>query len=266
MHILGRTRRRIEKSVYETGINVALYHFERSKVYKKFTKDLENALLSQIKSVANENTIKRLLMFTKADTPLVTEIDGYVANLGNLLDVFAFLIVSGNVGGQTFLDKFDIDSEFDLKNQALLDFFADHENLLIKNVDDTTKEWIANVIQDGKNRGLLPRDIMQLLIDDGKDISEMRAELIVLTESAWAMSITEMETATRYGIKEIIWRTSIDDRVCPICLPLEGVQVQIGNHFTAGIGNPPAHPRCRCFLEEVIPPEWKLPNKLWLGQ
>lgn len=47
------------------------------------------------------------------------------------------------------------------------------------------------------------------------------------------------------------WVTSVDDKVCPICKPLNNVREEPGNtsnwteKFPSG---PPAHPRCRCFL------------------
>lgn len=43
-----------------------------------------------------------------------------------------------------------------------------------------------------------------------------------------------------------IWRTQKDERVCPICSPLDGTNQRVwGERFPAG---PPSHPNCRCFL------------------
>lgn len=43
-----------------------------------------------------------------------------------------------------------------------------------------------------------------------------------------------------------IWRTQQDERVCPICSPLNGTNQRVwGERFPAG---PPSHPNCRCFL------------------
>lgn len=48
------------------------------------------------------------------------------------------------------------------------------------------------------------------------------------------------------------WFTVQDERVCPICAPLHGVILPFKESF-ASLGfvglSPPAHPRCRCFLE-----------------
>jgi HK97 family phage portal protein len=50
-----------------------------------------------------------------------------------------------------------------------------------------------------------------------------------------------------------VWRTALDERVCPVCEPLEGVP----EDFWAGcFEGPPAHMRCRCFLRlERIDPD-----------
>jgi len=39
---------------------------------------------------------------------------------------------------------------------------------------------------------------------------------------------------------------SDDERVCPVCGPLEGKTVRLDEEFAPGIFAPPAHPNCRC--------------------
>jgi hypothetical protein len=41
-----------------------------------------------------------------------------------------------------------------------------------------------------------------------------------------------------------MWRTNGDERVCPICGPLSGLEYQTGHGPT-----PPLHPNCRCIRE-----------------
>lgn len=82
--------------------------------------------------------------------------------------------------------------------------------------------------------------------------SEERAESIGITETT--NSLTEGESA---GAREVqgelgvtlkpYWHTEADDKVCPICRPLDGrPQEEWWAEFGSG---PPAHPRCRCTLE-----------------
>ena len=43
-----------------------------------------------------------------------------------------------------------------------------------------------------------------------------------------------------------IWRTQQDEKVCPICSPLNGTNQRVwGDKYPSG---PPSHPNCRCFL------------------
>lgn len=44
------------------------------------------------------------------------------------------------------------------------------------------------------------------------------------------------------------WITTPDDRLCPICLPLDGEVVGLDEVFSVGVMTPPAHPRCRCAI------------------
>lgn len=47
----------------------------------------------------------------------------------------------------------------------------------------------------------------------------------------------------------LIWRTELDNLVCPRCSPLEGQLEDVwGSVFPEGPG-PTAHPNCRCYLE-----------------
>jgi HK97 family phage portal protein len=103
-------------------------------------------------------------------------------------------------------------------------------------------EWIQNrlplnVLIDNLERAVFDRD---------------RAELIVTTEitrayaegnrAAWKESLV---------IEQMRWNTSSDERVCPICAPLEGKIAPLTGTFERG-RMPPAHPRCRCWITPVI--------------
>lgn len=54
-------------------------------------------------------------------------------------------------------------------------------------------------------------------------------------------------------VKEVVWRTERDDRVCPICGPLDGLVTLAGEEFVPGIRWPvvDTHGNCRCRLVEV---------------
>jgi len=261
--------------VYKKGTNVALHRVEQSDEYQGFKSDIKKGLTAQIESIADyHSTIPTLMMLAKgASEPLLNQVGALLSkiSLDNFVDMSAYLVFAGSQGGQAFLDKLEITSIFGLTNPKLIEYFGNYSNLTIDTVDNYTKEWIAGKIQEGKDQGLSPFQIQQSLIDDGKNITAIRAERIVLTETAHAMGVIEQESALRMGIREEIWRTSLDERVCPICGPLEGQKVDTGKGFThpeSGVVYMyyPAHVSCRCYIEHVIPDDFVIPAKVWLGE
>lgn len=85
-----------------------------------------------------------------------------------------------------------------------------------------------------------------------------RADLIARTESIAALNQGKLAMwafAARAGLMPEgatkRWVIAKDERVCPICRPLDGRAVKIFEHFVisgAELLAPPAHPRCRCTL------------------
>ena len=81
--------------------------------------------------------------------------------------------------------------------------------------------------------------------------SPVRAEMIAITETTRAKVEGEwaaVEEINRRGVILVpTWITQKDERVCPICGPRHG------NRITSD--RPPAHPRCRCYVDYDYPKE-----------
>jgi ribosomal protein S2 len=75
----------------------------------------------------------------------------------------------------------------------------------------------------------------------------VRAEIIAITEVTRAAVEGEramVAEVAKQGIQMVaVWNTNNDEIVCPICAPLN--QKKQGEAWTFP---PPAHPRCRCWL------------------
>ncbi len=54
------------------------------------------------------------------------------------------------------------------------------------------------------------------------------------------------------GTERKVWETAEDERVCPICMALDGEQVGLNELFSEGIMFPPPHPQCRCSTSLVF--------------
>jgi len=52
-------------------------------------------------------------------------------------------------------------------------------------------------------------------------------------------------------VNQIEFRTSADERVCPICGPRAGTRTDVQNPNFDGYGIPPLHVRCRCWIVPV---------------
>jgi SPP1 gp7 family putative phage head morphogenesis protein len=87
-----------------------------------------------------------------------------------------------------------------------------------------------------------------------------RAELIARTEIMSASNAGQLDAwraAQRDGmISSVLVREFIvtpDDRLCPVCEPLDGEQAAMGDTFSFGGMYPPVHPACRCAVGLVDP-------------
>ena len=138
--------------------------------------------------------------------------------------------------------------------------YADYAEDLVKETLEGTESLTANEIAE-RLQAAMPR---------------ARAELIARNETLYAIRSGRLEQdeelAEKYGLQvELVWQTSHDSRVCPICAALEGTTVKLGeafpNHVVAEDGEEiywsqdswndngritSSHVNCRCFWDERL--------------
>ena len=276
---LHKLKRKIDTFLYGFGFNVALDNAEKKKTYKGLITSLKRALLWQIKEIVKEENFERLMQVKKFQVPpsenkeLAAVIRSIFEDLS--LDVAfsefddglgVYLEWGANEGGQAALDKLGIGGVFGVTDPAWLKYLDDAERLLITSVDDTTKRWIAGILQEGLDNHLTTLELRDLLMTEAKILSPVRAEMIAQTEIANVMNRTELESYKRAGLEKKRWRTSRDGRVCEVCSPLDNEVVKVGQNFSVGVDSPPVHPRCRCFLQAVEDEWWQVGEKrVWMG-
>ena len=82
-----------------------------------------------------------------------------------------------------------------------------------------------------------------------------RSHVIARTEASTAVNGAAVETWKAMGLAKKgyrkRWILTADDRLCDICEPLDGTTATISGAFPGGIGDPPAHPQCRCTVGVV---------------
>lgn len=106
--------------------------------------------------------------------------------------------------------------------------------------------------------GLTPDRVTSEVDRFAQRLLRRRSENIARTETIKASVQGQLEgwkqnrdarLLSRELVKE--WIVTPDDRLCPICAPLDEVQVDVDGMFDTSIGRvsgPPAHPSCRCAL------------------
>ena len=126
-------------------------------------------------------------------------------------------------------------------------------------------EWAGTYTYDlvrgllDNDRAFLQRAIPQFVSTPGMTVGDLRRELTPLFGERRAQNIAVTETTRAYaqgrrivqedlargGIRMTrIWRTSMDERVCPICAGLED---KPESQWGSAPGGPPAHVGCRCW-------------------
>lgn len=141
---------------------------------------------------------------------------------------------------------------FDVK---ISDWVKQYSFDLIKGINETTRELVKNsLVKFNETPGMNNRDLFNLL---EPAFGQVRAQMIAVTEVTRAYSEANsmyQDYMTEVGVESMReWRTSRDEKVCPICSPMNGQQVKQGDKFKDDFGNeydnPPAHVRCRCGVE-----------------
>ena len=122
------------------------------------------------------------------------------------------------------------------------------------------QEWVAGtnlaaIIAELQNLAGMKRKariaaVLALLLAGG------RPGLIALTEVMRAFSAAMLAVMKMLGIvAQRRWETRRDGKVCPSCLRNQNAgPLPLAQAFPSGAMAPPQHPRCRCWLVPVLPP------------
>ena len=156
-------------------------------------------------------------------------------------------------------------------SESLKNRIATRASLLATGYDDYTKKLIDNTLAGAED--LTANEIKKRL---EQVMPTARAELIARNETLYAIRSGRLEQdealAEKYGLHvQLVWRTSNDADVCPICAAMEGQTVDLGKAFTDTVklddgeiaswehsswndnGRiPDAHPNCRCYFDEEL--------------
>lgn len=148
--------------------------------------------------------------------------------------------------------------EFDATNPKAKRWVEDHTADLLDDLNQATRDAIRDLVDrsfDGEfDVHDLADEIADLIGDDARAETIARTETMTASNqgqtAAWDQAIEEGFLTGR-ETKE--WIVTPDDRLCPLCEPMDGQNVPMSDNFVQPETNdqvdaPPLHPRCRCTV------------------
>lgn len=148
-----------------------------------------------------------------------------------------FDLTRGNVFTTSFGTPVSIDKVKLLAGRTLTD---------LKGVTEVVATQVQRELVDGLIQGDNPRVIARKINKKIDTIGKRRAETIARTEIIRTHAEGQLDTMEELDIPAVTaaveWSTALDNRVCPLCQPLEGIVLKIPE----ARGLLPRHPNCRC--------------------
>ena len=136
--------------------------------------------------------------------------------------------------------------DWDLINQDVLRYARRYRFDEIKNINETTRKYVQEAVTEWIQSGDPLDELVRQLTPK---FDPIRAEMIASTEvtrlyaegnrTAWESAGT---------VREVRWMTAEDERVCVICGERNGKLYDL----TDTDNHPPAHVRCRCWLQPIV--------------
>jgi len=156
-------------------------------------------------------------------------------------------------------------------SESLKERIASRATQLATGYTEYTQKLIENTLAGSES--LTAKEIKEKL---NEVMPRERAELIARNETNYAIRSGRLEhdeqIANKYGLNvRLVWRTSGDSDVCPVCAAMEGKTVDLGKAFDNVVKTADgevitwehsmwndggrvtdAHPNCRCYFDEEV--------------
>ena len=116
-------------------------------------------------------------------------------------------------------------------------------------LDSNRLKRYNNAAEKLRKQGMSEEAIEERLKKFKEKLIKERQKTIARTEGSKAVSEARITEAKNRGAKYKGWVTSQDERLCDECSGNEadGI-IEIGQPFSSGVFNTPAHPLCRCSI------------------
>jgi SPP1 gp7 family putative phage head morphogenesis protein len=214
-------------------------------------KELEKDKLQGDKFMVGETAIKMAPFLLFLSTQVNNKSKSIGSYYGFRKEMRDYLKTTANKAGQNLIDQIPTPKpiKFRLSNKALREKIAERVDTLVKGLDDVTRRTLVKELAKGIKLKETKAQMIKRLQKKGTDFAKLRAKRIVTTETEAIAEFMRWETARLNGVTNKTWETAQDERVCPVCSPLNGTTVPINKPFEGvGVLYPPAHVMCRCSV------------------
>lgn len=219
---------------------------EMQALLRRYNNNFDQALAEAMRRVARQersDTLQQAWKYAVGRTVEEGASSGLRVALGQL----------GNVG---------VNLNYDLLNRFARDWAQVYSYNLITRIDESTGRQVGNAVVAWMESGA---HLDALISHLEPTFGQVRAEAIAATETTRAFAEGTLLSYRQSGlVLATSWKTSVDERVCPICRPLHGAIGDLNGNFRhpGGVGKafryegrmfrPPGHVRCRCAIAPIV--------------
>lgn len=149
-----------------------------------------------------------------------------------------------------------VDFAFDRTNPKAKQWAEEHAAELITGLSETDRNEVRELVEAAFEEQFDVDELADRITEVIGDAD--RADVIARTETMRASNEGQsqlwgqaVDAGLLTGLEQKEWITTPDDRLCPICEPMDGETVGLNERFSVegdSIDGPPAHPSCRCTL------------------
>lgn len=231
---------------------------EEQKLYNYLLELAGSIFSDKEKEVNIDEVVTRMVQILEEDA-LTGETDGAKALSLLAEEDVASEIIKTITDGNVYVSD-SLRERIRMRAEQLANGYVDHTRTALENALDGSETLSANELE-ARLAEFMPRT---------------RAELIARNETLYAIRSGRLEQdealAEKYGLNvRLVWRTSGDSKVCPVCAAMEGKTVALGrpfdNEVTTEEGEvitwdrnswndngriPSSHVSCRCWVDEEL--------------
>ena len=215
----------------------------------KITHEEENALflLDERDALEAQHSDEILLALEAQLAQLELDPESELETAALSAAILALLLAANELGVQSFNNQPVTNADIEAALEDAVAKSEEQAGIATEQINSTT----ADAIVDAVTAGLVGTALIEAILPM---FEKTRAELIAKNEGTIGFNDGVQSAGDDVGVTIWEWITMLDDSVCIICKPLEGIRRNEGEAFVDSNGSEvfqPAHIGCRCTESPV---------------